>query len=266
MFLDFHCSETKNGWLSLLLEQYDYGVGFFVQPFGYVLEFTLEFSRLTSFYQVGRLEGEAGQHLLSLGHDAVEVDVRSSFHICVGQRIFDKPFLLCVVKQHLGRESLHGLQVELLLLRPQEIITVGQDRGVEEHLRVHPVDGGGAYDQRVGAAVGIVAVDRVRRGDRQGPAIAVRGGQAEEGRGGQFAMREDWRLYPVDREPDLFGRAAVLLGDEEVARALVVRTGGFLVGQQVPVVVIEKLRVIVLVDRLEGSLEVAHQVVDQDFP
>ena len=51
----------KNGWLSLLLEQYDYGVGFFVQPFGYVLEFTLEFSRLAGLYQVGCLEGEAGQ-------------------------------------------------------------------------------------------------------------------------------------------------------------------------------------------------------------
>ena len=261
----FFCG-CGNGLLSLLLEQDNYGIGFLVQPFGDALELALEFPSLTGLYQVGCLEGEAGQHLFSHGHDAVEVDARSLFHVRIGQRIFDKLLLLCIIKQHLGRESLHGLQVEFLLLCPQKIITVGQDRGVEEYLRVHPVDGGTTYDKRACVSIGIVAINRVRRGDRQCPAIAVRGGQVEEGRGGQFAMCEDRCLHLVDREPDLFGRAAVLLGDEEVARALVVRTGGFLVGQQVAVVVIEKLRVIVLVYRFEGTLEVPLQVVDQDFP
>ena len=79
-------------------------------------------------------------------------------------------------------------------------------------------------------------------------------------------MCENRRLHLVDREADLFGQAAVLFGDEDVARVLVVWSAGTLVGQQVPVVVIEKLRVIVLVYRLEGAFEVAFQVVDQDFP
>ena len=228
MFLDFHCSETKNGWLSLLLEQYDYGVGFFVQPFGYVLEFTLEFSRFTSFHQVGRLEGKGSQRVASQRPNAVEIDAWSIFHIRIGQRIFDKLLLLCIIKQHLGRESLHGLQIEFLLLCPQEIITVGQDRGVEEYLRVHPVDGGTTYDKRTCVSSGIVAVDRVRRSNRQRPTIAVWGGQVEEGCGGQFTMCEDRSLYLVDREPDLLGQTAVLLGDEKVARTLVVRTGGLL--------------------------------------
>ena len=79
-------------------------------------------------------------------------------------------------------------------------------------------------------------------------------------------MCEDRSLHLVDREPDLLGQAAVLLGDEKVARALVVRTGGTLVGQQMPVVVIEKLRIIVLVYRFEGTFEVPLHVIDQDFP